>query len=312
LAACGVSSEELPSSKGRVTARIFISYRRAYTELQAERLYDRLSAHFGQDEVFLDRVGIEPGEDFREIIKDRIGSAQVVLVLIDDDWLTAKGTHRRRLAERNDFVRLEIATALEHGKRVIPLLLEGADMPKKSELPASIADLAWREALRLARGHWRQDVDELIRILDEALKPVVPPWSVPVEEQGDEGFASLLRNPKEHAAWLAETASAKWAEAMAGTWRVRIAYPTKGGADGSLAIQPTGSCHGRMVTSGGPVTVAGRLRFQPPDHLGLEGESTDGVNTQPFTWFFELKSTSPTQIVGTNPDGGEVVWTRTS
>jgi hypothetical protein len=69
--------------------------------------------------------------------------------------------------------------------------------------------------------------------------------------------------------------------------------------------------HGRMVAAGKTVTIAGRLRLKPPDQLVLEGEVTDGLVSGPYRWAFELKPGSPTRLLGANPDGGQVVWTRT-
>lgn len=185
----------------------------------------------------MDLVGIKPGEDFRKIISDRVGAADVALVVIGRKWLNAKGPRGRRLDDRDDFVRLEIAMALKREVDVIPVLVHGAKMPEKSDLPRAIAALASRQAVPLAEDHWRQDVDELIRVLEKAVKPRVPSWSVEVSEEDARSFPSLTS--AEWAARMAEHGSARLAEVLAGTWHVRV-IGTRGTAEGNLAINEKG------------------------------------------------------------------------
>jgi hypothetical protein len=60
----------LPNAPG-----IFISYRREGSSAHAGRLYDRLSARFGEDRVSMDDA-IPPGIDFVEWIERAIGRAR--------------------------------------------------------------------------------------------------------------------------------------------------------------------------------------------------------------------------------------------
>src|SRR5688572_978191 len=93
---------------------IFLSYRRDDTEGQAGRLYDDLVEVFGTDAVFMDVAGIEAGRDFRKAIDQHVSSCGVLLAFIGTDWLTARDpSGQRRLDDPNDFVRLEIASALK-------------------------------------------------------------------------------------------------------------------------------------------------------------------------------------------------------
>ena len=154
-------------------SRIFISYRREDAPGHAGRLYDRLTAHFGQDQVFMDIDTIEPGEDFVTAIEIGVGSVDALLAVIGRSWLDVldPDTGRRRLENANDFVRLEIKTALERKIRVIPVLVQQASMPLETELPADVAGLARRNALQLPDLHWKAGVDRLIetvaKILDQ-------------------------------------------------------------------------------------------------------------------------------------------------
>jgi TIR domain len=112
----------------------FISYRRDDSAGHAGRLFDRLSDHFGRDQVFMDIDSIEPGVDFAQVVEDTMGRCDAVVALIGPHWLTvADSTGRRRLDNPEDFVRLELATALKRGIRVIPALVHGAAIPRAEE-----------------------------------------------------------------------------------------------------------------------------------------------------------------------------------
>jgi hypothetical protein len=122
---------------------IFISYRREDSIGHAGRLYDRLVERFGRERVCRDIETIEAGEDFVEAVRQRVAKSDVLLVLIGPRWLTATDDEGRwRLADENDLVRLEIATALDRNIRVIPVLLQGATMPRAKDLPAEQSSLS--------------------------------------------------------------------------------------------------------------------------------------------------------------------------
>jgi outer membrane protein assembly factor BamB len=155
------------ASAGNVPGRIFISYRRAETAWAAGRLFDRLADHFGKDQVFTDVESIEPGDDFVEMIAAAVGSCDVLLALIGDQWLTITDQDGQpRLDDPHDYVRLEIEAALERNIRVIPILVEGARMPPVGQLPTSLAKLARIQALELSPAWFGRDTHRLIRVLD--------------------------------------------------------------------------------------------------------------------------------------------------
>src|SRR5690349_7388558 len=110
--------------------RIFLSYRRKDAAGHAGRLRDRLAAQYGQDRVFQDIDSIKPGADFAKNITNAVGSCHVLLALIGDEWLKSKDKGHRRLDNPNDYVRLEIEAALNRNILVIPILLDGATMPR--------------------------------------------------------------------------------------------------------------------------------------------------------------------------------------
>ena len=115
-----------------MAGKIFISYRRSGSPKDALLVYKHLSAEFGPAAVFMDVNGIRPGDDFVEVLEQQLADCNVLLALIGPDWLHAKNEHGgRKLDDEDDFVRVEICTALQRGMRVVPILLDGAPMPRK-------------------------------------------------------------------------------------------------------------------------------------------------------------------------------------
>ncbi len=149
-------------------AGIFISYRRSDSGGYTGRLMDDLKEQFPTSEVFRDVEAIEAGSDFVEAIDKAVGSCSVLLAVIGPRWLSASdAAGRRRIEDENDFVRLEIATALRRDVRVIPVLVEGAPMPSADDLPNEIKLLARRQAHELSDRRWEFDVDQLFTALEK-------------------------------------------------------------------------------------------------------------------------------------------------
>src|SRR5215207_4456030 len=152
--------------------RIFISYRREETAYPAGWLYDRLADRYG-GQVFKDVDSIELGDDFVEMITRAVASCDVLLALVGDQWLAITDEDgRRRLEDSDDFVRLEIEAALTRNVRVIPILVDGARMPRADELPPSLARLVRRQALELSPARFDFDTSRLLKVLDATLAEV--------------------------------------------------------------------------------------------------------------------------------------------
>jgi hypothetical protein len=152
-------------------ARIFISYRREDASGHAGRLYDQLADHFGPEQLFIDVDALEPGVDFVERIELAVGSADALVAVIGPRWLeVADAEGRRRLDDPNDFVGLEIATALDRGIRVVPVLVAGAVMPAERDLPVPLKALSRRNALVVSDLDWRSGVRRLVAALDATLE----------------------------------------------------------------------------------------------------------------------------------------------
>jgi hypothetical protein len=151
---------------------IFISYRRDDSEGESGRLFDDLVRAFGNDNVFMDVAGIKPGADFRKAIEDNVANCGVQLAMIGPTWITvANANGERRLDDPNDFVALEISSALKRGVPVIPVLIHNARMPKPEQLPEAIRELAYRNSVELTHARWNSDVQLLIQALDSYVTP---------------------------------------------------------------------------------------------------------------------------------------------
>jgi len=151
-------------------AGLFISYRRGDSAADVDRLFNDLTWRCRRDRVFMDRE-IAAGDDFRDVLTAKLEACDVVLVVIGTQWLDLKNpeTNKRRLDEENDYVRMEVAVALEKKKTVIPVILPGASFPKREELPEAIRELAFRNAFDLRRSRRAVDLNELVKQFPPAL-----------------------------------------------------------------------------------------------------------------------------------------------
>jgi hypothetical protein len=162
--------------------RILISYRREDSAAYAGRLFDRLSDYFGPDSIFIDIDTIKPGQDFIQTIEKSVILCDVVLAVIGTRWLAIKdATGQRRLDRPDDLVRIEVASALNRGIQVIPVLVGGAEMPTAADLPNDLLKLARLQALEISDGRFHHDVHQLIQALggskSKASAAGGPTWS---------------------------------------------------------------------------------------------------------------------------------------
>ena len=151
--------------------RIFISYRRDDSAGYAGRIYDRLAAHFGNDAIFMDVDTIAAGLDFVEVLENAVQSCDVLVALIGRQWLNIKDkAGKQRLENPQDFVRIEVAAALNRSIRVIPVLVDGTPMPNSDQLPSNLESLARRNAVLVNHYSFHNDANRLIEQLELALK----------------------------------------------------------------------------------------------------------------------------------------------
>lgn len=149
-------------------SRIFISYRRSDASADAGRLRDRLAERFGDALIFQDVNRINPGQRFAAVIEEALGSCNVFLAIIGPTWLDcANPDGTRRLDQAQDWVRVETAKALTRtGVTVIPVMVRGARLPGRDELPADLHPLVDLETCELGDRKWLRDVEDLVALLE--------------------------------------------------------------------------------------------------------------------------------------------------
>jgi hypothetical protein len=129
---------------------IFISYRRQDSEDATGRIHDHLNMYFGEKAIFRDIDRIHAGANFPKVLSDALDQCAVLVAVIGSDWLNAANSDgARRLDNAEDFVRVEIVTALRRGTPVIPVLVGNANMPSSQQLPSDLVDLAHIHAMAL-------------------------------------------------------------------------------------------------------------------------------------------------------------------
>jgi formylglycine-generating enzyme required for sulfatase activity len=150
-----------------MVGKIFINYRRGDEAGFTQALYLRLESEFASDDLFMDVEGhIKPGDDFVEVLNAQVAASDVILAVIGPRWaelLTA------RQGEPDDFLTIALKAALDQRKRVIPVLVGGASMPRADSLPEAIRPLARRNAVGLRPERFKADCQGLVAALKESL-----------------------------------------------------------------------------------------------------------------------------------------------
>jgi hypothetical protein len=171
---------------------IFISYRRDDSAPWAGRLYDLLAQKWGRDQVFMDVDAIEPGEDFRNAISRTLDGCDVVLLVIGPLWSSVSDAEgRSRLLDEGDVHRIEVESALARGVRLIPVLVGGASVPRKGDLPDSLGEIVYRNAAILDDRRFGADLESLHAVL-LAVARTLEEQRVQDREQAEVERAALL------------------------------------------------------------------------------------------------------------------------
>jgi len=172
--------------------KIFISYRRSDSEETTGRIYDRLVEEFGKDAVFRDIDTIPLKTKFADEIRECLQKASLAVVVIGPDWLNASDEKgKRRLDNPEDFVRIEISTALSLGVPIIPVTVRRAVLPRREDLPDALRALQeWNGQSVRPDPDFHADMGRLIHQIQGAAQPgqnlQAPPRDIP--SRPDEGM----------------------------------------------------------------------------------------------------------------------------
>jgi len=151
--------------------KLTVSYRRDDSEAITGRIFDRLVSHFGKTAVFRDIDNIPPGVDFRLHIDEELQETDVLIVVIGRRWMGSARPGSVRIQDESDPVRIEVETALRRGISIVPVLVGGTRMPTAVQLPATLKEFAFRNAVRVDTGQdFDHHIDRLLRALDRSLQ----------------------------------------------------------------------------------------------------------------------------------------------
>jgi TIR domain len=149
-----------------MATKIFLSYRRDDSAGYSGRVQDRLTQEFGRDLLSMDVDTIPLGANFAMVVHNEVAKCEILLAVIGPHWLDARGdAGNRRLDDPHDFVRVEIGAALQRNIPVIPILLDGAKVPKADQLPKDLEQLSVRNGLDVRHASFHSDIDKLVRSL---------------------------------------------------------------------------------------------------------------------------------------------------
>ncbi|MGH2811846.1 MAG: toll/interleukin-1 receptor domain-containing protein, partial [Actinomycetota bacterium] len=154
-----------------MAGKIFINYRRSDEPGFARLLFRSLEQAYGRDRLFMDVVGyIKPGDDFVEVLEAQVAECDALLAVIGPNWIKALDRQEYQFPdETQDLVRIEIESALRQKKRVIPVLVNKAEMPRATDLPTPLKQFGRCHAVRLTHERFDADAQGLIEQLNDVL-----------------------------------------------------------------------------------------------------------------------------------------------
>jgi len=155
--------------RGRAApGKIFVNYRRDDERSTAARIRDRLAANFGETNVFMDVDNLMAGQRFDRELEKVLGQTDVFLAVIGPRWLELLAG--RQGSTERDYVREEIAGALQRGIIVIPVLIERTPLPRHDALPEDIRDFVLHQSHEVTHARFGRDVGDLVEAIRFARK----------------------------------------------------------------------------------------------------------------------------------------------
>src|SRR4030095_15739572 len=156
----------------RDRSTIILSYRREDSAGVTGRIFDRLIQEFGTDRVFMDIDSMPAGVDFHDHLQEILEDCGALLVIIGKSWRSQRKGQPARIMDPDDWVRIEVETALQRAIPVVPLLIDGASLPSRDHLPESLWPLLRRNALPIDSGRdFHAQLSRLVRDLWLQLDP---------------------------------------------------------------------------------------------------------------------------------------------
>jgi hypothetical protein len=198
----------------QMSGKIFINYRRGDDPGFTQALYQSLEKHFPAADLFMDVEGhIRPGDIFADVLSRQVAACDVFLAVIGPRWIELL---TGRSGDAPDFVVIEIKAAIEQGKRVIPILVGGASLPRAGDLPAPVWPLLERNAVALRPERFKADCLWLISALQEGLAAAEQERAARTEAERKAAEAARQQDDAQAAARAKEVVAVRLARAAEG------------------------------------------------------------------------------------------------
>ena len=187
-------TEVASKGEGGANSEIFISYRREDSEAYTGHIYSCLTRKFGKETIFRDVDNIPMGADFRRTLDQQLAGCRVLLAIIGPEW-----TKNPRLQEEDDSVRIEIESGLDPKRNILvtPVLVGNASMPSADQLPPSLKDFAYHNAVNIRPAiDFDRDMEMLINQLEVigGIPTKDPGFDGPIEPELD--IATIIKKLK--------------------------------------------------------------------------------------------------------------------
>lgn len=274
---------------------VFICYRRLGTGPQSGRLFDHLARTYTNDGVFMDVDDISGGKKWHAEVTRALAQAKVMLAMIGPGWMTEVGdSGELRLFEPQDQVRREIELALDLDVTIIPVLVDGAVMPRQSDLPESIRALTKFHAVPLQTGA------TFTTHMEAILAAVNQVTGGPPNQAGQAAEAPAPTAPPPQLDLM---------QVLPGYWQLQITMPNGLVGQSTAQFFPTG----QFTTTGfvGQAYQAqGTWQVPTPGSLLLAGQISDGFQVMPYNALLQMSELGPGQLRGIGDDGSQTAWTK--
>src|ERR1700752_1236447 len=225
--------------------KIFISYRRADSKYVVDRIRDRLNEAFDEDAIFRDIESIPLGQNFSDVLNQSTSTCDVMLVVIGPQWAGVTDSQgNKRLADPGDYTRLEVETGLANKKiLVIPVLVMGAQMPAAGDIPESLRDLLFRNAISVRNDpDFTPDMERLIQGIYEQFPDAAKARSAKRKAMDATQLAAAVKDmlaPNIKKAGSADKIADQMSGALRNVWdAIAEGSPAAADAAGDLASGP--------------------------------------------------------------------------
>jgi formylglycine-generating enzyme required for sulfatase activity len=153
-----------------VAGKVFINYRRDDSASEALNIAQYFEGTFGKGSIFIDVDRLHAGQKFATVLGEKLWQCKVMLAIIGPNWVDARDKNgNRRLDNPEDWVRVEIEQSLARNVPVIPVLIGGAMLPSKSDLPQSLWPLIEHQCATVTTNGFRYEMAGLARDVTELM-----------------------------------------------------------------------------------------------------------------------------------------------